>query len=415
MTEKGVTIERSPSGGIGMGMFSAHLGGGGTSNWDQQQNTIITKITQTPAARIGPSSDNQDKENKRRKKSGDKNNTSGRNCACGGWIRAGQLEHDLAELGTTHRALLVGLHSQVETLKQKNRDLTFQLLMGPYAGGMKAEVPLSPESDEAISPKNEAPSKSESNNKTRRDSTSTTSSASTASSGPSSNAAKETKLEKEEAKLQQLPEEATSGDVEVVRRKLRGRSGRGDPRLVRSLDLEILEEEANHTRVLLEEEKAKNKYLTTLVEDLKSAMVEDEVPQTTTSVYSESSSQTEEECCFTNLPSPPPPSYPPPPYPLSVSYPPPPPLHRPPPLPPPLLPRRGRKIPIPKVLSVSPISSFSMGSSVSTTSRPSVLVNESSSSQPLETNAMKIHPRRSPLRLNRKDMYVNSVECFACK
>lgn len=53
------------------------------------------------------------------------------------------------------------------------------------------------------------------------------------------------------------------------RRPLRGRSGRGDPRLVRSLDLEVLEEEADHTRRLLEEERAKNKYLTTLVEDLK--------------------------------------------------------------------------------------------------------------------------------------------------
>lgn len=53
------------------------------------------------------------------------------------------------------------------------------------------------------------------------------------------------------------------------RRPLPGRSGRGDPRLVRSLDLELLEEEAGHTRRLLEEERAKNKYLTTLVEDLK--------------------------------------------------------------------------------------------------------------------------------------------------
>lgn len=53
------------------------------------------------------------------------------------------------------------------------------------------------------------------------------------------------------------------------RRPYPGRSGRGDPRLVRSLDLELLEEEAIHSRRLLEEERAKNKYLTTLIEDLK--------------------------------------------------------------------------------------------------------------------------------------------------
>ncbi|XP_066965833.1 uncharacterized protein [Macrobrachium rosenbergii] len=267
MTEKGVTIERSPS-GLGMGMFTPHLGGGG-SNWDQQQNAIITKITPTnaPAARIN--TDNQEKE-RRRKKSGDKNNV-GRSCVCGGWIRAGQLEHDLAELKATHNTLLAGLHVQIESLKQKNRDLTFQLLMGPYAGGVKTDVPLSPESDEATSPKNDVPSKVVDSNKAQKEATSSTSLSSTSpvtSNNNSNNIA--AAKEKEEPKSEKLSEETlTNGDVTVVRRKLRGRSGRGDPRLVRSLDLELLEEEAHHTRILLEEERAKNKYLTTLVEDLK--------------------------------------------------------------------------------------------------------------------------------------------------
>ncbi|XP_068248500.1 uncharacterized protein [Palaemon carinicauda] len=271
MTEKGVTIERSPS-GLGMGMFSPHLGGGGS--WDQQQNAIITKITPSnaPAARIN--TDNQEKE-KRRKKSGEKSNV-GRSCGCGGWIRAGQLEHDLAELKTTHNALLAGLHVQIESLKQKNRDLTFQLLMGPYAGGVKTDVPLSPESDEAISPKNDVPSKPVDSNKAKKEtisSTSLQSSTSPVTSSLTKNAA--VIVEKEEPKLEKVSEEnLTNGDATVVRRKLRGRSGRGDPRLVRSLDLEILEEEAHHTRILLEEERAKNKYLTTLVDDLKRQVLE---------------------------------------------------------------------------------------------------------------------------------------------
>nr|XP_053639667.1 uncharacterized protein LOC128693799 [Cherax quadricarinatus] len=64
------------------------------------------------------------------------------------------------------------------------------------------------------------------------------------------------------------PESLLNGDI-VVRRSLPGRTGRGDPRLVRSLDLELLEEEAHNTRRMLEEERAKNMYLTSLVEDLK--------------------------------------------------------------------------------------------------------------------------------------------------
>lgn len=50
-------------------------------------------------------------------------------------------------------------------------------------------------------------------------------------------------------------------------RKPKGKST--DPRHARSLDLEIMEEEAEELTKELEEERAKNKYLTALVEDLK--------------------------------------------------------------------------------------------------------------------------------------------------
>ncbi|XP_068248501.1 uncharacterized protein [Palaemon carinicauda] len=409
MTEKGVTIERSPS-GLGMGMFSPHLGGGGS--WDQQQNAIITKITPSnaPAARIN--TDNQEKE-KRRKKSGEKSNV-GRSCGCGGWIRAGQLEHDLAELKTTHNALLAGLHVQIESLKQKNRDLTFQLLMGPYAGGVKTDVPLSPESDEAISPKNDVPSKPVDSNKAKKEtisSTSLQSSTSPVTSSLTKNAA--VIVEKEEPKLEKVSEEnLTNGDATVVRRKLRGRSGRGDPRLVRSLDLEILEEEAHHTRILLEEERAKNKYLTTLVDDLKSGLKEEEEDMEeeqeeeceeevmsgedqeleeekgealgTPYERTESSSQTVEEDhdvhCDPSSPSPP--SLPPP------SHPPPP--------PPPLTPRRRRSSGPPAPLPLK--------------SPSTVLLGQNAAGVPASTTAARRSPKRratlheSPGKIQREAM-----------
>lgn len=44
-----------------------------------------------------------------------------RNCGCGGWAHAVQLEHDLTELKASHENLLAGLHQQIESLKQKNR------------------------------------------------------------------------------------------------------------------------------------------------------------------------------------------------------------------------------------------------------------------------------------------------------
>ncbi|XP_068248499.1 uncharacterized protein [Palaemon carinicauda] len=411
MTEKGVTIERSPS-GLGMGMFSPHLGGGGS--WDQQQNAIITKITPSnaPAARIN--TDNQEKE-KRRKKSGEKSNV-GRSCGCGGWIRAGQLEHDLAELKTTHNALLAGLHVQIESLKQKNRDLTFQLLMGPYAGGVKTDVPLSPESDEAISPKNDVPSKPVDSNKAKKEtisSTSLQSSTSPVTSSLTKNAA--VIVEKEEPKLEKVSEEnLTNGDATVVRRKLRGRSGRGDPRLVRSLDLEILEEEAHHTRILLEEERAKNKYLTTLVDDLKSGLKEEEEDMEeeqeeeceeevmsgedqeleeekgealgTPYERTESSSQTVEEDhdvhCDPSSPSPP--SLPPP------SHPPPP--------PPPLTPRRRRSSGPPAPLPLK--------------SPSTVLLGQNAAGVPASTTAARRSPKRratlheSPGKIQREAMQV---------
>ncbi|CAL4124989.1 unnamed protein product [Meganyctiphanes norvegica] len=55
----------------------------------------------------------------------------------------------------------------------------------------------------------------------------------------------------------------------VIKRASRGRAAKGDPRLVRSLDLELLEIEADEVRRQLEEEKSKNKYLSNLIDDLK--------------------------------------------------------------------------------------------------------------------------------------------------
>ncbi|XP_045593378.1 uncharacterized protein [Procambarus clarkii] len=272
MTDKGVTIERSPS-GLGMGVFSAHLGGGGNKTWEPQQSTIITKLAQTPTTRIHT---NETFEIDRRIRKTDEKNNVNRSCGCGGWARAAQLEHDLTELALTHQNLLVGLHLQVDSLKQKNRDLTFQLLMGPSAAQIKPDFPFSPESDEASSPKNEIPNKVEPNNQKRDNK-----SAKTADTSPviTTSTARVTSTDTAKAPLtvQSPPASLLNGDI-VVRRPLPGRSGRGDPRLVRSLDLELLEEEADHTRGLLEEERAKNKYLTSLVEDLKRMLLEDDPP-----------------------------------------------------------------------------------------------------------------------------------------
>lgn len=71
MTEKGLTMERSPSSGLGVGVFSPHIGGGGGA-WDQQQNAIITKIASTPSNRRSTATDNQERE-RRRRRSADKN------------------------------------------------------------------------------------------------------------------------------------------------------------------------------------------------------------------------------------------------------------------------------------------------------------------------------------------------------
>ncbi|XP_063858777.1 histone-lysine N-methyltransferase 2D-like isoform X2 [Scylla paramamosain] len=264
MTDKGVTIERSPS-GLGIGVFSPHLAGSGGAPWEQQQqqqqqNALITKLAATPPNRLSRNTDSLEKERRNRKL--DDKSSVNRNCGCGGWARAVQLEHDLAELKITHGNLLTGLHQQIDALKQKNRDLTFQLLMGPYASQVKQDIPFSPESDEASSPKNEKPAEIEANNQ------------SVSPSAPiltvPATGATTTLTDTTEAAAKTLPspQPFINGDF-VVRRSLRGRSGRGDPRLVRSLDLELLEEAADHTRRLLEEERAKNKYLTTLVEDLK--------------------------------------------------------------------------------------------------------------------------------------------------
>ncbi|XP_047469982.1 serine/arginine repetitive matrix protein 3-like isoform X2 [Penaeus chinensis] len=282
MTEKGLTMERSPSSGLGVGVFSPHIGGGGGA-WDQQQNAIITKIASTPSNRRSTATDNQERE-RRRRRSADKNAMNqNRNCGCGGWAHAVQLEHDLTELKATHENLLAGLHQQIESLKQKNRDLTFQVLMGPYAAGVKTDVPLSPESDEVASPKSESSKKIEESAKKEPSPAASTTSTST-----TSTTVKEAKDIKGDAKdskdisasepplkAKQEAEELVNGDItRVVRRPYPGRSGRGDPRLVRSLDLELLEEEAIHSRRLLEEERAKNKYLTTLIEDLKRLFLE---------------------------------------------------------------------------------------------------------------------------------------------
>lgn len=86
MTEKGLTMERSPSSGLGVGVFSPHIGGGGGA-WDQQQNAIITKIASTPSNRRSTATDNQERE-RRRRRSADKNAmvsaASGRTAQCQG-------------------------------------------------------------------------------------------------------------------------------------------------------------------------------------------------------------------------------------------------------------------------------------------------------------------------------------------
>ncbi|ROT78824.1 hypothetical protein C7M84_002451 [Penaeus vannamei] len=299
MTEKGLTMERSPSSGLGVGVFSPHIGGGGGA-WDQQQNAIITKIASTPSNRRSTATDNQERE-RRRRRSADKNAMNqNRNCGCGGWAHAVQLEHDLTELKASHENLLAGLHQQIESLKQKNRDLTFQVLMGPYAAGVKTDVPLSPESDEVASPKSESSKKIEESAK--KEPSPAVSTTSTSTTSTTVKEAKDIKgdvkdskdLSTSEAppKAKQEAEELVNGDItRVVRRPYPGRSGRGDPRLVRSLDLELLEEEAIHSRRLLEEERAKNKYLTTLIEDLKRLLQDPQVsPETLLSLIPASAS-----------------------------------------------------------------------------------------------------------------------------
>nr|XP_027239570.1 serine/arginine repetitive matrix protein 3-like isoform X1 [Penaeus vannamei] len=316
MTEKGLTMERSPSSGLGVGVFSPHIGGGGGA-WDQQQNAIITKIASTPSNRRSTATDNQERE-RRRRRSADKNAMNqNRNCGCGGWAHAVQLEHDLTELKASHENLLAGLHQQIESLKQKNRDLTFQVLMGPYAAGVKTDVPLSPESDEVASPKSESSKKIEESAK--KEPSPAVSTTSTSTTSTTVKEAKDIKgdvkdskdLSTSEAppKAKQEAEELVNGDItRVVRRPYPGRSGRGDPRLVRSLDLELLEEEAIHSRRLLEEERAKNKYLTTLIEDLKRQAREavDEAPQDTPRPSTKTGAATPQ------LPPPVPPPRPPP-------------------------------------------------------------------------------------------------------
>ena len=73
MTDKGVTIERSPS-GLGIGVFSPHLAGSGGPSWEQQQqqqqqqqNALITKLAATPPNRLSRNTDNLDKERRNRK------------------------------------------------------------------------------------------------------------------------------------------------------------------------------------------------------------------------------------------------------------------------------------------------------------------------------------------------------------
>ncbi|KAK3860411.1 hypothetical protein Pcinc_033531 [Petrolisthes cinctipes] len=215
------------------------------SHHSSPQQSGFIKLTPTPPSRLSRNTDSHDKDRRIRKL--DEKNNVNRGCACGGWARANQLEHDLAELKLTHRTLLAGLisrwrHSSIRI----EVNLTFQLLMGPYADQVKQDIPFSPESDESISPKHH----------------------------PENTTSLHPQQQQQQQQQQHSPPgPITNGEV-VLRRPLPGRSVRGDPRLVRSLDLELLEEEAGHTRRLLEEERAKNKYLTTLVEDLKSQVRE---------------------------------------------------------------------------------------------------------------------------------------------
>ncbi|MPC08619.1 hypothetical protein E2C01_001209 [Portunus trituberculatus] len=72
MTDKGVTIERSPSGlGIGGVVFSPHLASSGGTAWDQQQqqqqNALITKLAATPPNRLNRNTDSLEKERRNRK------------------------------------------------------------------------------------------------------------------------------------------------------------------------------------------------------------------------------------------------------------------------------------------------------------------------------------------------------------
>ncbi|KAF2357370.1 hypothetical protein FHG87_011875 [Trinorchestia longiramus] len=70
-------------------------------------------------------------------------------CTCGLGSRVVQLRHDLTHVHDVHEKLLRGLHEQIELLKTRNRDLTFQLLLRPDApAAASALMPFSPESDE---------------------------------------------------------------------------------------------------------------------------------------------------------------------------------------------------------------------------------------------------------------------------
>ncbi|KAK8740265.1 hypothetical protein OTU49_003134 [Cherax quadricarinatus] len=203
MTEKGVTIERSPS-GLGIGVFSPHLGGGGSAAWEQQQSTIITKLAQTPSNRI-QTTENLDKERRTIRKVDEKNNVN-------------------------------ELQMKIDKTSKKREDTSAKNVVT-----------------------------------TSTDST-TTSNTTTITTTISDTIKAPLRLEAPPGSLTTTtktpPESLLNGDI-VVRRSLPGRTGRGDPRLVRSLDLELLEEEAHNTRRMLEEERAKNMYLTSLVEDLK--------------------------------------------------------------------------------------------------------------------------------------------------
>ena len=73
MTDKGVTIERSPSGlGIGGVVFSPHLASSGGTAWEQQQqqqqqNALITKLAATPPNRLSRNTETLEKERRNRK------------------------------------------------------------------------------------------------------------------------------------------------------------------------------------------------------------------------------------------------------------------------------------------------------------------------------------------------------------